>query len=269
MLPSPSGPPCRWAGVGQTAETCLGSGDAQALVTDRHCGDTSHVELVDAYQPMPSELAARQGRHCSAGPWGIRHVGIEFGFAHLPPRRVLMVANRAAEASAPGSSVLRVLHLVRHASAGDRRAWRGDDSSRPLDPIGHAQAEVIAATLGTAPIGRILSSPSVRCVQTVEPLAVKLGLDVEISMELAEGADGWRTEAMVERLCGEAGDSVLCSHGDVIPDVLWRLAYRGIEVNPARCKKASIWELHVADGAVSHGIYRSPRSLGASLEDLT
>ncbi len=161
-----------------------------------------------------------------------------------------------------------MLYLVRHASAGDRRAWLGDDSARPLDSVGHAQADVIAAALVAAPIQYVLSSPSVRCVQTVEPLAAKLGLDIEISAELAEGADGWRSEALVERLCGEAGDSVLCSHGDVIPEVLWRLACRGIDVNPTRCKKASIWELHVADGAVSHGVYRSPRSFGARVEDL-
>ncbi|WP_420435354.1 SixA phosphatase family protein [Candidatus Poriferisodalis sp.] len=161
-----------------------------------------------------------------------------------------------------------MLYLIRHASAGDRRAWQGDDSARPLDPTGHAQAEVIAATLVSAQIQYLLSSPSVRCIQTIEPLAAKLGLDIELSAELAEGADGWRSEALVERLCGEAGDSVLCSHGDVIPEVLWRLACRGIDVNPTRCKKASIWELHVADGAVSHGVYRSPRSFGARVEDL-
>lgn len=162
-----------------------------------------------------------------------------------------------------------MLFLVRHASAGDRRAWRGDDSARPLDTIGHAQAEAIAAALASAPILRVLSSPSVRCVQTIEPLAAKLGLNIEISAELAEGASGWRTEALADRLCGQTGDSVLCSHGDVIPDVLWRLAHRGIGVNPTRCKKASIWELHVTHGNISHGIYRSPRSLGAHAEDLT
>ena len=155
-----------------------------------------------------------------------------------------------------------MLYLIRHASAGERRAWRGNDSERPLDETGHGQAAAIAATLASAPIRRVLSSPSVRCTQTVEPLAAGLGLDVEISAELAEGADGRRTEALVERLCGEAGDSVLCSHGDVIPEVLWRLARRGLDVNAARCKKASIWELHVVGGAVSHAVYRPPGKLG-------
>ena len=135
--------------------------------------------------------------------------------------------------------------------------------------MGHAQAEAIAAALAAAPVQRILSSPSIRCTQTVEPLAAKLGLDIERVAELAEGADGWRTEALADRLCGEVGDSVLCSHGDVIPEVLWRLSFRGIDVNPTRCKKASIWELHVTGGTISHGRYRAPRTFGASLEGLT
>ncbi len=162
-----------------------------------------------------------------------------------------------------GSSVHAVLYLVRHASAGDRQAWQGDDSVRPLDPKGLAQATAIAEALSAAPMRRVLSSPSVRCIQTVEPLAAALGLDIQISGELDEGADGSRTEALLEHLCDLPGDSVLCSHGDVIPEVLWRLAYRGVEVDPTRCKKASVWELHIADGAVSHGVYRPTRLLGA------
>ena len=155
-----------------------------------------------------------------------------------------------------------MLYLVRHASAGDRRAWRGDDSARTLDATGQAQAEAIAATLALAPVRRVLSSPSVRCIETIEPLAARLGLGIEVCAELAEGADGNRTEALVDRLCAQAGDSVLCSHGDVIPEVLWRLAHRGVDVNATRCKKASIWELHAVDGAISHGVYRPPRTLG-------
>ncbi|WP_419842851.1 SixA phosphatase family protein [Candidatus Poriferisodalis sp.] len=155
-----------------------------------------------------------------------------------------------------------MLYLIRHASAGDRRRWQGDDTLRTLDATGRAQADAIAEALAAAPIRRVLSSPSTRCVQTVQPLAARLALDVEVCAELAEGAAARRADALVQRMCAEAGDSVLCSHGDVIPGVLRQLAGRGIDVNPARCKKASIWELHIAAGAISHGVYRSPRSLG-------
>ena len=181
------------------------------------------------------------------------------------PQQAPRLRSERGGVAAHPPSVSGVLHLIRHASAGDRGAWQGDDSARPLDLVGHAQADAIAATLAAAPIRRVLSSPSLRCTQTIQPLAAELGLEIEMCVELAEGAAGWRTEALVARLCGETSDSVLCSHGDVIPEVLWRLAQRGIDVNPTRCKKASIWELHVIDGAVSSGVYRSPRSIGARL----
>ena len=52
-----------------------------------------------------------------------------------------------------------MLHLVRHADAGNRMAWSGDDFQRPLDDFGRMQAEAIGAALAGRPIERILSSP--------------------------------------------------------------------------------------------------------------
>jgi 8-oxo-dGTP diphosphatase len=81
----------------------------------------------------------------------------------------------------------RVL-LIRHASAGERKRWQGDDRLRPLDARGERQAERLIDVLGGHPVPRILSSPYARCVQTVEPLARQHGLAVEEREELAEGA---------------------------------------------------------------------------------
>ena len=39
------------------------------------------------------------------------------------------------------------IHLVRHAHAGNRSAWRGDDRVRPLSAKGRAQADAIADAL--------------------------------------------------------------------------------------------------------------------------
>jgi hypothetical protein len=60
--------------------------------------------------------------------------------------------------------------LVRHAHAGDKHQWTGDDRDRPLSVPGHHEAYGLLARLRDYPIGRILTSPAVRCVQTVEPL---------------------------------------------------------------------------------------------------
>ncbi len=106
--------------------------------------------------------------------------------------------------------------LVRHASAGDRHAWADDDRLRPLDAKGLRQAAEIAAQLRSEDIRRVVSSPYVRCVQTVEPLAAELGLEVEIDDRLAEGAGG-----AARPLLAEDG-AVACTHGDVIYDLLGR-----------------------------------------------
>jgi 8-oxo-dGTP diphosphatase len=108
------------------------------------------------------------------------------------------------------------VYLVRHASAGKRSEWEGDDRLRPLDPRGFEQVERIVEELREAPFERIQSSPYVRCVQTVEPLAVVHGLTVEVEDALAEGAGADAALALFRRV---GTDLVACVHGDL----LWEL----------------------------------------------
>lgn len=114
--------------------------------------------------------------------------------------------------------------LVRHASAGDRDEWDGDDRLRPLDARGRRQAAGLVELLHPLRIGRVLSSPYARCVETVEPLAAALGLPVEQDERLAEGAG----RAALELLC-ENG-VVCCTHGDVVEDVLGHGLKKGTAV---------------------------------------
>lgn len=76
--------------------------------------------------------------------------------------------------------------VIRHASAGDRSEWKGDDRRRPLDKRGRKQAKRLVEKLADFEIERILSSPYDRCVQTVEPLARARGLEIELREELGE-----------------------------------------------------------------------------------
>jgi phosphohistidine phosphatase SixA len=124
---------------------------------------------------------------------------------------------QGVEAAAEGA----VSILVRHASAGERRDWEGDDRLRPLDAKGRRQAEELVEQLAARSPRRVVSSPYVRCVATVEPLAAELGLEVELDERLAEGAG----RAAVE-LLREDG-VVACTHGDVIVDVLGRGLKKG------------------------------------------
>jgi phosphohistidine phosphatase SixA len=115
--------------------------------------------------------------------------------------------------------------LVRHASAGKSEAWSGDDRLRPLDARGRKQAEGIASALAARGVDRILSSPYIRCLQTVEPLAADLGIDVEERNELAEGAGPSAPKALADELVD--GNVVLCTHGDVVEDLLGRPLKKG------------------------------------------
>jgi 8-oxo-dGTP diphosphatase len=139
------------------------------------------------------------------------------------------------------------LYLVRHASAGHRDDGDPADHLRPLDPTGHLQAERLSEWLRHDPIERVVSSPYRRCVQTVEPLAKHLDLPVEVDDRLAEGtavADAWR---LVEECAGTT--AVLCSHGDVIPDLVRRAQMRGMHVpGKSGCAKGSAWILRHWDG---------------------
>ena len=112
--------------------------------------------------------------------------------------------------------------LLRHASAGDRDEWQHDDRLRPLDDRGRRQALALRK-LADRGITRVVSSPYVRCVETVEPLAATLGLEVEVDRRLAEGADPDDALALLAELDG----GVACTHGDVIEALLGHSLKKG------------------------------------------
>ena len=139
------------------------------------------------------------------------------------------------------------VYLVRHADAGPRHEWHQPDDLRTLTERGRQEADAVDAWFGDRPIKRILASPAMRCRETVGPLAERLGLEIELSPALLEGAPLQQSIALVRSLAAE--EAVACSHGDVIPDVLTWLMGKGMRTGPdRRCQKGSIWVLE-ADGA--------------------
>jgi 8-oxo-dGTP diphosphatase len=105
--------------------------------------------------------------------------------------------------------------LLRHASAGDRDHWEGDDLLRPLDDRGRRQALALRL-LAARGFVRILSSPYVRCIETVEPLAATLAIAIAVDARLAEGAEPDEALALLSELDG----GVACTHGDVVEALL-------------------------------------------------
>ena len=149
------------------------------------------------------------------------------------------------------------LMLVRHAHALSRGDWEGDDAQRELSKRGRKQSQLLAARLLELEPVRILSSPYVRCLDTVGPLARALGVRVEVEDRLAEGS-GQPAVELVRSLSDE--DVVLCSHGDVIPDVLAAVAHEDrVDLGPApRVEKASVWLLYGEGGRFHSASYLTP-----------
>jgi len=131
------------------------------------------------------------------------------------------------------------LYLVRHAKAGSREQWVGPDDVRPLTTKGRHQAELLAARYAGVPVSRVLSSPYLRCIETVDPLARQAGRPVEPLAALAEGQP---FAPVLELLAVLPDHAVMCSHGDLIPDVIAALQRRGTVVEgPIDWRKGVTW----------------------------
>jgi 8-oxo-dGTP diphosphatase len=148
------------------------------------------------------------------------------------------------------------LYLVRHAKAGSRAQWRGDDNDRPLTGKGRRQASGLVATMAGRPVERIVSSPSLRCVQTMEPLAADRELEIERASWLGEGAS---TRTALARALAQPGPAVLCSHGDVIPAVVGALLDEGVpSEGPVAWKKGATWVVERPAGFPAAVWYEPP-----------
>ena len=157
------------------------------------------------------------------------------------------------------------LVLVRHAQAGSRSDFDGEDLLRPLTGRGRHQAADIAGTVlhqAGSSIAVIRTSPYRRCIETVAPLSAALGVNIVVDAMLAEGpTDTARSE--VRRIADRIRHDhvVWCSHGDIIPAVLEMLAVQdGLDLGrDARVQKGSIWVLDVDDdGRFDRAVYVGP-----------
>ncbi len=116
------------------------------------------------------------------------------------------------------------LVILRHAAAVKRDSWEGHDPQRPLSEEGHAQAHALSPLLHSYGIARVLTSPSTRCEQTVQPYAREQVLPlVELDFLSEEGFEATRAAALLDGLMSDPEPVVLCTHRPVLPQLLDQL----------------------------------------------
>lgn len=167
----------------------------------------------------------------------------------LTHERDRAVARTALELCTP-------LYLVRHAQAESRSEWQGEDRLRTLTGKGRRHATGLIGAMRGRPLARILSSPFERCLATVRPLSADREIDIEEVGWLAEGLAG---EAVIERIVQQPGPAILCSHGDIIPEVVHSLSDADVPLDgPVGWKKGSTWVIEREAGVPSRLSYEEP-----------
>jgi phosphohistidine phosphatase SixA len=139
-------------------------------------------------------------------------------------------------------------YVVRHAKSGSRSQWSGDDRLRPLTKKGQKQAEALVDVFEPFPISAVYSSPYLRCVQTVQPLAKALKLPLKQAPSLGEG----KGLAGAMQLMGDTKlkRAVLCTHGDIMWELVEELVNRKVaRAGEGGYDKGATWVVEVDDGS--------------------
>lgn len=167
---------------------------------------------------------------------------------HYPHDR--KIVRRFAKAPADTQTLL----IVRHGTAGRRSRFSGDDTQRPLDKKGRAQAEALIGQLLAFGVTTVHAADRVRCHQTVEPLAAELGVVVHDEPTLSEeayAANPKRARNRILQISREGGVPVICTQGKVIPDVIaWWCARDEVKPDKSRNRKGSTWVLSLSAGTL-------------------
>jgi 8-oxo-(d)GTP phosphatase len=158
--------------------------------------------------------------------------------------------------------------VLRHASAGRKGDWTGDDLLRPLDFKGQAEARILVRLLSCFGPVRVISSPAARCLATVEPYAAHVGAPVVVepalmlprrpaSVSADENVPRPEVVGAVRRLLVDGVRTVICAHRENIPDIM-AVACHQLNAPPPEdvsLHKSSFWVLQAAETSLG-GIER-------------
>jgi len=139
------------------------------------------------------------------------------------------------------------LVLVRHAHAGSKGQWPGDDGRRPLSSEGRAQAARLAEAAASLQPSRIVTSPLLRCIETVQPLAERMHVRLEeepaLAPDAASEAASLVGELLVRRSACPPGQTpwVICTHGEILGVILPAIAHDHPLPHRPPGAKGSVW----------------------------
>jgi 8-oxo-dGTP diphosphatase len=172
---------------------------------------------------------------------------------------------RVLKRFAANTTRTRSIVVVRHASAGDKRSWAGDDADRPLDRKGLAQSVTIGALLTAYGVGRAGSADVRRCRETLDPLARAAGIDVEVLPTTTAAAFDDDTEkgarAVLDLVTSTSGAVAWCGQREVIPRLAAALCTWLGGTDPrrrAQLSKGGLLVLHLDEASAVTAVERLP-----------
>lgn len=217
-------------------------------------------------RPLPTQRYVVSGRDKSVSYWAARPVGGRFvpttevdRCEWLPfdaARRRLTRSRDSAllDDMAQGPVDTVPIVVLRHAKPVPRSEWNDSDEARPLDARGRASAQVLAALLAAYDIRRLVSSDTVRTMDTLRPYADARSLTIEAQPLVSESGftnAGSAAVTALRRLLDSPSATVICTHKALLLPVVRALCALCAGMAPAQPLSAGgFWVLHVASGAV-------------------
>ncbi|MCU1576303.1 MAG: mismatch repair protein MutT [Leifsonia sp.] len=154
-------------------------------------------------------------------------VTIKKARTYLTYERDVEILDQFATLADEGVTSTFAIIALRHGKATAPTSWSGPDATRPLTERGVQQSATNVATIEAWRPLKIITSPAVRCVATVAPLAAATGIKPKQESNLSQ--DAWEDgSANVREVVGKRvrkrTSAVLCSHGPVLPEILREVA---------------------------------------------
>lgn len=122
-----------------------------------------------------------------------------------------------------GAGRAQTLLLVRHAKAESRKSWDGTDENRPITPKGAAHAYALDRELACFNPVRLITSPWLRCQQTVQMLAWQTQRPMEYLESMTEDAFADNSErtwhdfrTLLDATAQGEQTALICMHRPVI-----------------------------------------------------